>query len=328
MPGRAASTADIISAGAVVTRDVDGGPGRGGRLEVLLVHRPRYDDWSIPKGKVDRGEHPLATAVRELEEETGLRVRLGARLPDSTYTAQGRPKRVLWWSGRVIGDDDVEGYTRGSEIDQVRWVPVAEARQLVDFELDADLIDQVAATPQDTHTMLVVRHAKSRSRKRWKGDDTERTLTATGTDDARALPPLLDAYAPTRVISSASTRCVDTVKPYAKATRQKLRTTTSLAEEHAKPGKVRRIVADLLRRDESTVLCSHRPVLPLVYAALGIEPVALETGAFTAITHGAGEVLCVETHALAPGYLLDGRSSPAPAAISGQRPDPAAVQTA
>ena len=325
MPGRAASSADIISAGAVVTR---GGSDGAHDLEVLLVHRPRYDDWSIPKGKVDRGEHPLATAVREVEEETGLRVRLGARLPDSTYLAQGRGKRVIWWSGRVVGDDDVRGYTRGDEIDEVRWAPLAEARELVDFELDADLLDQVAQIPQDTRTLLVVRHAKSRSRKRWKGDDTERTLTATGTDDARALPPLLGAYAPTRVVSSASTRCVDTVKPFAKASGLKLRTTTSLAEEHATKGKVRRAVADLLGREEAAVLCSHRPVLPLVYAALGLEPIALETGAFTAVTHRAGQVLSVETHALGPGYLLDGSTSPRPAAVPDAGFSPASAQSA
>ncbi|QWC83839.1 NUDIX hydrolase [Nocardioidaceae bacterium] len=320
MPGAAASRADVLSAGAVVTR-----PGRRG-TEVLLVHRPRYDDWSVPKGKVDRGEHPLVTAVREVEEETGLRVRLGARLPDSTYETQGRSKRVLWWTGRVLGDPEaaeVRGYTRGTEIDEVRWVPAAEARGLIDFELDSLLVDEATQRPQDTHTLLVVRHAKSRSRKRWKGDDTERTLTATGTDDARALPPLLGSYAPTRVVSSSSTRCVDTVRPYAKVSGQKLHTTRWLAEEHATKGKVRRVVADLLARDASTVLCSHRPVLPLVYAALGIEAEALETGDFTAVTHVRGQVLAVETHSLRTAYLLDGSGSPVPGAAAARIDRPA-----
>ena len=92
---------DVVAAGAVVWRK--------GR-EVLLVHRPRYDDWSFPKGKLDRGERAAVAAVREVEEVTGLRVRLGRPLEDQVYpTGRGR-KRVHYWVGRVVGDDDVAGY--------------------------------------------------------------------------------------------------------------------------------------------------------------------------------------------------------------------------
>ena len=99
----------IVSAGAVVLRKASGSNGKG-ELEVLLVHRPKYDDWSFPKGKLDRGETTAAAAVREVEEETGLRVRLGVPLSRQSYPNGARTKVVDYWTGRVTGDHDVSTY--------------------------------------------------------------------------------------------------------------------------------------------------------------------------------------------------------------------------
>src|SRR5690349_1211197 len=96
-----AVTRDMRSAGVVVFR-----PGK----QVLLVHRPKYDDWSFPKGKLDRGEHPAAAAVREVAEETGLAVRLGVPLGSQRYPISRGTKSVTYWAGRVVGDDDVSTY--------------------------------------------------------------------------------------------------------------------------------------------------------------------------------------------------------------------------
>src|SRR3954470_1380615 len=93
---------DVLAAGAVVFR-----PGK----RVLLVHRPRYDDWSFPKGKLDPGEHVTSAAVREVAEETGLRVRLGPPLPGQRYPAAGgRVKGVSDWGGRGGGSHEGRGY--------------------------------------------------------------------------------------------------------------------------------------------------------------------------------------------------------------------------
>src|SRR3954471_19417050 len=116
---------EVVSAGAVVL-------GRGG--EVLLVHRPKYDDWSFPKGKLDRGEHATAAAVREVEEETGLRVRPGLPPSDQRSPVKAGAKLVPYWIGRAVGDGDVSGYEPNSEIDEVAWFPVDKARRRLSYQ--------------------------------------------------------------------------------------------------------------------------------------------------------------------------------------------------
>ena len=117
-----ASGPDVVAAGAVVTRK-----GPQGR-EVLLVHRPKYDDWSFPKGKQDPGEHVTATAVREVLEETGVEIRLGRPLPPQLYgVSGGRAKKVHYWVGHVVGDDDVSGYQINDEVDELGWFDARRA---------------------------------------------------------------------------------------------------------------------------------------------------------------------------------------------------------
>src|SRR6476469_10432788 len=141
---------DVLAAGAVVFR-----PGR----EVLLVHRPRYDDWSFPKGKLDPGEHPTTAAVREVAEETGLHVRLGPPLASQRYAnGGGRIKAVFYWTGRVVGDDDVSGYAVNAEIDEVAWLDVEEAFEQLTYPHDRDTLREALAVRRKTHALVVLRH--------------------------------------------------------------------------------------------------------------------------------------------------------------------------
>jgi 8-oxo-dGTP diphosphatase len=129
----------VKAAGGVVTR-----AGRDG-LEFLVVHRPRYDDWSLPKGKLDPGETPRAAALREIAEETGVLVRLGVALPDHEYVDRhGRPKIVHYWQMTPVGTTDWEP---NDEVDETRWITAAEAATLLSYENDRRLVAQVAATP-------------------------------------------------------------------------------------------------------------------------------------------------------------------------------------
>ena len=136
--------------------------------DVLLVHRPRYDDWSFPKGKLDPGEHPVTAAVREVAEETGLDVRLGPPLPEQRYRlATGCTKAVSYWAARVVGDDDVSRYLVNEEIDEVAWVPWAEARTRLTYDFDRSTLDAARPVRRRTRALVVLRHGQRHSR-----DDT------------------------------------------------------------------------------------------------------------------------------------------------------------
>ncbi|WP_377645106.1 NUDIX domain-containing protein [Oryzobacter terrae] len=240
-------------------------------LEVALVHRPRYDDWSWAKGKLDPGEDWAVAAARETEEETGLVVRLGPALPESRYVVldRGEPgdKVVRYWSAQVTG-----GHGRLlNEIDEVVWLPVPEAHARLDYARDRDQLLALVRLQQgdrlDTWPLVLVRHAHAVPRGDYDGaDDTKRPLTEAGSARARELVPVLGAYGVTRVVSSPSERCVGTVEPYARAVTVKVRRRDGLSEEgHAEaPLKARTHVRRLLERGEPALLCSHGPVMPSI----------------------------------------------------------------
>ncbi len=277
---------DVRAAGAVVLR----------KGRVLLVHRPAYDDWSFPKGKLDRGEHAAAAAVREVEEETGLRVRLGVPLARQSYPNGPRTKVVDYWVGRVVGDHDVSGYLVNNEIDEVAWVDLDKARRQLTYKRDRHTLSEALLTGRPTRALVLLRHGQARSRKRWKNDDRERPLLVTGSAQARRAVPVLGAYAVTRVVTSSSTRCLDTVLPYVERSGARLKSTAALSEEDASSSSVRRIVERLLRRREDAVLCTHRPVLPTVYDALGLEYEPQATGELVVVHHRHGRVRALERH--------------------------------
>src|SRR3954462_12991814 len=181
---------DVRAAGAVVLR----------KGRVLLVHRPAYDDWSFPKGKLDRGEAAPVAAVREVAEETGLRIRLGVPLARQSYPNGPRTKVVDYWVGRVVGDHDVSGYLVNSEIDEVAWVDLDKARRQLTYDRDHHTLREALRTGKATRALVLLRHGQARSRKRWKRNDRERPLLVTGAAEARRAVPVLGAYAATRVV--------------------------------------------------------------------------------------------------------------------------------
>jgi 8-oxo-(d)GTP phosphatase len=280
---------DVVSAGAVVFR-----PGR----QVLLVHRRKYDDWSFPKGKLDRGEHPTAAAVREVEEETGVRVRLGPPLGSQRYPVKDRMKTVHYWVGRASGADDVSGYLPNEEIDGVAWVDVAEAQGRLTYDYDRGTLEEALALRPRTLPLLVLRHGKARSRKTWRVDDQLRPLLAVGREQARRLAPVVAAYDVGQVVSSVSTRCAETVAPYVEASGARLRLTDRLSEEGATAAALRKVVDRLVGRMETHrvggLICTHRPVLPRLFEELGVDDPQLNTGELLVLHLRKGVVRAIE----------------------------------
>ncbi len=240
-----------------------------GVLEVALVHRPRYDDWSWAKGKLDPGEDWAVAAARETEEETGLVVRLGPALPEARYTVLGRDgtpddKVVRYWSAQVTGG---EGHLV-HEIDELVWLDVPSAHARLDYARDRDQLLALVRLQQtnrlDTWPLLLVRHAHAVARGKWRGKDRKRPLDPAGRRRAAELGPVLAAYGVRRLVSSPSERCVCTIEPYAVAAGLRIRTRRGLSEEgfEAAPQLAPRHLGRLLDRGEPALLCTHGPVLP------------------------------------------------------------------
>lgn len=277
---------NVLAAGTIPWRI------RKNKLEVLLVHRPRYKDWAWPKGKLDPGESLTSCAVRETQEETGVTVRLGQPLGTLSYPlAPGRRKVIHYWAGAPISEKSGAVAARGSvspaskhEIDDARWVTVKEAYKLLTYLRDREpldlLVDQYDNGRLDTWTFAVVRHGQAMKRTVWKrqnkgingaGNEVDRPLTPTGRAQANELVPILAAYGIEDVLTSPWKRCTATVRPYTKAAGIKAvwmpEVTESAHEEN--PKAVRQIVENCLSTvDEPVALCTHRPVLPTVFESI------------------------------------------------------------
>ncbi|GAA1426728.1 NUDIX hydrolase [Microlunatus lacustris] len=293
--GRVTSRARaVLAAGAVVTREH---PTRG--TEVVIVHRKRYDDWSLPKGKLEAGESLPACAVREVREETGVTVRLGSPLDQVTYDRGGGLKRVDWWSGSVVS-----AITRAPdhEVDVVSWLPLKAALSRLTNEGDRFLLRQQMEQPVTT-PLVIVRHAKAMDRKDWSRKDAARPINSRGRRQARLLIPMLAAYGAERLVTSTSARCISTLMPYAHHRELRVETFGQLSEEEGSSDAkgvgrlVSRIRNQTVADRRPTVICVHRPVLPHVLAALDMVPTSLVTGEFL-VAHltADGEVHALERH--------------------------------
>lgn len=257
----------VVAAGAVVLRD-----GPDGFQQVLVVHRPRYDDISLPKGHQEPGEDLPVTAVREVAEETGARIRLCASLQPIEYDLpHNGAKLVQWWLGRVVSEDP---HAPDEEVDTALWLGLDEARSRLSYSTDVQVLDEAVKTPPTT-TIVLVRHAKSVSRKDWERDkperrpDIDRPLNRRGHQQAMALVALLEAYGVARLASSSATRCVQTITPYAEAAGIKIEIFDEFTEEafaaHRKPTRqaMKELVSQQLADpDRPLAISGHRPVLP------------------------------------------------------------------
>ena len=255
----------VLAAGAVLWQPGPQGP------RIALIHRPRYDDWSLPKGKVDPGEHVLLTATREVLEETGQRVVLGRRLPSISYFVAGGTKRVRYWAGRALPQrGEGEGFRPNDEVDELAWLSPQEALDRMSRPLDALVLQSFLRAPVDTVPIVLLRHGTAQPRAATYSDDLIRPLAAQGHAQAETMAGLLPSYGRMRIVSSPAVRCVDTVRPFARKQQMIMDVEPVLSEPAlaAAPGAAASWIRALIAKGEPSLVCSHREVLDAMMAAM------------------------------------------------------------
>jgi 8-oxo-dGTP diphosphatase len=248
-----------------------------GRL-VCLVHRPRYDDWTLPKGKLLPGEHPLMAAVREVGEETGYWGVPQLPLAPSRYRVADAPKHVDFWA-MVAADRPSSVAIDRSEVDQVGWLPVPTALARLTHPRDAAKLRHWASLPPVTGVVLLVRHADAGTRLDDPAVDAARPLSANGVCDAASLCRVLALFAPGRLISAAPARCVQTLAPLAGTGTGSppIEVDDTFAERAGDPQAATARLRQLAATGVTTVICSQGAVVPPVLAGLA-GPAAVADG--------------------------------------------------
>lgn len=250
-------TPSIIAAGGVVwRRDIEGD------VEVLLVHRPRYGDWSLPKGKVEEGEALISCAYREILEETGLNIKLGPYVGSVEYYVPDGLKHVAYWSASLI--EDHSSFHANEEVDQLIWLDVESAAFRVTRDSDRYILERFVATPFDSSALIMLRHAKALERTEWQGEDEDRPLQLVGQLQAKRMLSLYQVFGIEEIHTSDAVRCLDTIAQMAKALQITPTITNAVSEYTYKKNKEKAIdyAKELIKKNKQVVLCSHNPVLP------------------------------------------------------------------
>lgn len=303
----------VYAAGGVVWRVVEG------KVMVLLIHRTRYRDVTLPKGKVDPGETLAETAAREIFEETGIRVALGVPVGVSRYHMPNKRQKIVHYWAAEATDAAIRAsaFVPNREIAALEWVSLRKAKGRLSYPVDVEILEHFARIVEEgvltTFPLVVLRHAKAVSRDAWKGKDRKRPLTSRGRKQAKALVGPLRAFGVRKLISSPAVRCVETVEPLARALDRRIETTKLISQDAWEKGEsdARTVVGQRVRARKPAVLCSHGPVLPDILNELALatgtlrgsylgSASALEPAAFSVVhlsvdSPGSG-IVTIETH--------------------------------
>ncbi|EIC92383.1 hypothetical protein IMCC13023_01240 [Candidatus Aquiluna sp. IMCC13023] len=270
----------VYAAGAVCWRMSKG------EIELAIVFRTKHKDWTFPKGKVDPGELLPETAVREVEEEAGIRIRLGRKLAVIDYELDsGETKEVHYWVSKVKDSAIAKSkFTPNDEIKKVEWFTAKKAMKQLTYDHDRELLAKTLEFYDqgelETRGLVILRHTSATPRASWAGEEAKRPLLPEGRQQAKRLVGLLDAYGPKRLVTSPWTRCQQTVAPYSKKTKRTLierSQLTELANERG-PRKTKNVIEDTFGQTKNALICSHRPALPTIletfskYASKEITP--------------------------------------------------------
>jgi 8-oxo-(d)GTP phosphatase len=303
----------VYAAGGVVWRLVDG------RLRVLLIHRTQYRDVTLPKGKIESGETLAETAVREIHEETGIRVHLGVPLGVSRYHLPSKREKIVHYWAAEATEDAIRksAFVPNKEIAAIEWVSPKRALTYLSYPVDVDIMQRFLRYSDDgvleTFPIVALRHAKAVARDEWSHADASRPLTARGERQAKAVVGPLRAFGIRRIVSSDAARCIATVAPLAKAIDRKVHLTAELSQDAWELGESdpRSVVGKRVRARTPVVLCSHGPVLPDILNEIALatgtlrsahlgNASSLEVGAFSvvhlSITNPGAGIVAIETH--------------------------------
>jgi 8-oxo-dGTP pyrophosphatase MutT (NUDIX family)/phosphohistidine phosphatase SixA len=307
----------VLAAGAVCWRIV------GGKVRILLVHRTQHKDISLPKGKVDPGELLPQTAVREIAEETGLTVGLGAPLGEVRYRIpSGRNKIVYYWSAEVDAHAlETARFRPNDEIASLEWVSISKARNRLSYPHDVDIVNAFSerwtAGRARTFAIIVVRHGKAVPAEAWDGPDSTRPLLLRGTTQATDIAASIAAFSPEKILTSTAARCVATIAPLAALTGIKPKEIVGISQDafESDEATIAETLAKRLKSKKTVVLCSHGPVIPEIIrelATLTRTPLttdvasmaALSTGEFSVLhissEHPRSQIVAMETHSPDP----------------------------
>ncbi|MFE5407717.1 NUDIX domain-containing protein [Microbacterium sp. NPDC056569] len=303
----------VYAAGGVVWRVADD------KLRVLLIHRTKYRDVTLPKGKVDPGEMLAETAVREIHEETGIRVALGVPVGVSRYRLPSkRTKIVHYWAAEAT-DAAIRGsaFVPNKEIAAIEWVSPKKALKRLSYPVDSEIMENFLRLVDEgvlrTFPIVALRHAKAVAREEWEGKDAARPLSARGRKQAASIVGPLLAFGVRRIVSSPAARCVKTVAPLSTAIGREIDTSKLISQDAWEDGRsdARTVIGERVRSRKPAVLCSHGPVLPDILSELALatgtlrgsylgSASALEPAAFSVVhlsveNPGSG-IVTIETH--------------------------------
>jgi 8-oxo-dGTP diphosphatase len=282
----------IRAAGAIIWRE-----NAPFELEILVIHRPKYDDWSFPKGLVDDGEAAIAAAYREVKEETGIDAIFGQYLGSTSYKVEDNKKKVKYWMAQAKSDQEV--FVPNSEVDKIEWVDSKTARHFLTHDEDRDMLDDFLAKERYISTLVLLRHAKAIKRSEWTDYDLDRPLSADGIEQSQKLVAQLVPFGISGIFSSDASRCFSTIEPFSLAADLRVTVTQNLNEEEFEKSAKTSVeyVRQLMKFEGNQVVAGHNPIIPHVLSKVaGVDYSAddLSPGDAWIVHHRGDKIVAVE----------------------------------